>query len=277
MAGILALFSSVLWGSADFLGGTISRRRPPLSVVGWSQFVGLIFMAVLAVITGAWRDPIGYLPWATLASLSGLVGLLAFYRALADGSMGIVAPIASLGSLVPLAVGLLSGDRPAGWQIVGIGAALVGVVLASAPEMAGSAGKRNVFLALFAAGVFGVALLSMAEGSRNSPIMTMLWMRLVTVIVAGGVALSRRNVGGVRLADFAILVPLGIFDVGANLAYGFAAQQGLLSLVAVLGSLYPVMTLGLAWKFDRERLARIQYVGVVATLVGVALISAGGG
>jgi drug/metabolite transporter (DMT)-like permease len=273
---ILALMSSVMWGVSDYLGGAVTRRLAPVVVVGWSQFIGMLFMVVIATFAHAWSDPLGYLPWAVLASLSGLIGLLAFYRALADGSMGIVAPIASLGSLVPVAAGLITGDRPQPWQLVGVLVALVGIVLASGPELSGGTGRRNVLLALFSAAVFGVALLAVAKGSATSPAMTMLGMRVVTVTIVGTVALTRRNIGGVAARDFRFLLPIGVFDVGANVMYGYATTKGLLSLVAVLGSLYPVMTVGLAWRIDHERLARIQYVGVLATLFGAALISVGG-
>ena len=276
MPALLALFSSALWGTGDYLGGSLTKRLAPLAVVGWSQVCGLVFMVLLSATTGAWSDPTGYIPWALLAALCGLVGLVAFYRALAGGAMGIVAPLASLGSLVPIVVGLASGDHPSSWQLAGVGAALLGVVLASGPEMSGQTKRRNVYLALFSAAVFGVVLLSIAKGSRISPLMTMTVMRLTQVVLALGIGLAVRNFGGVRSKDFAWLVPIGLLDVLANVTYGLAAQRGLLSLVSVLGSLYPVMTLGLAARIDHERLRRIQYIGVSATLLGVALISLGG-
>lgn len=273
---ILALLSSALWGSGDYLGGTLTKRLRPLVVVGWSQVCGLIFMAVLALSTDAWRAPIGYIGWSALAALCGLVGLVAFYKALADGAMGIVAPLASLGSLVPIVVGLLSGDHPSSWQLGGIAAALVGIVLASGPEMSGQASRRNVGLALFAAAVFGVVLLAVAQGSRTSPIMAMVAMRGFQVLLAGAAALRKRELGGIGRRDFRWLAPIGFLDVMANVTYGYAAQRGLLSLVSALGGLYPVMTLALAAGIDRERLRRIQYFGVAATMAGVLLISAGG-
>ncbi len=94
--------SSLLWGSADFLGGTISRRRKAALVVGASQAAGLLTIAVVATLAGAWGDDTGYLPWAVLSGVAGVVGLVSFYAALAAGTMGVVSPIAALGVVVPV-------------------------------------------------------------------------------------------------------------------------------------------------------------------------------
>ena len=101
--------SSLLWGSADFLGGTISRRRKAALVVGVSQAAGLVAIALVAALAGAWGDDTGYLPWAVLSGVAGVVGLVSFYAALAAGTMGVVSPIAALGVVVPVLVGLRPG------------------------------------------------------------------------------------------------------------------------------------------------------------------------
>jgi drug/metabolite transporter (DMT)-like permease len=129
MAAVLALLSSVLWGSADFLGGTVSRRHQAALVVGTSQAAGLVAIAVVAVAAGALGDDPGYLPWAILSGVAGVVGLVSFYAALAAGTMGVVSPIAALGVVVPVLAGLLKGERPAVIQLVGIVVAVAGVVL----------------------------------------------------------------------------------------------------------------------------------------------------
>src|SRR5215210_7338933 len=277
MAALLALLSSVLWGGADFLGGTVSRRLPALVVVGASQLVGLLAIAAVAVALGELDAPTGYVPWAVAAGIAGLVGLVAFYAALASGTMGVVSPIAALGVIVPVVVGLARGERPSGLQLAGIVLAVVGVVLASGPELSGRAGLRPLLLAVLAATCFGLTLLFIAEGARSSTVMTLVTMRMTSVVAVTLVLVSLARRTRVRLTprDVAPIALVGIGDVSANLAYGAASTRGLVSVVAVLGSLYPVVTVLLARIVHDERLAAVQNAGIAAALSGVALIAVG--
>lgn len=281
MAVVLALLSSLLWGSADFLGGTISRRRMAVLVVASSQAAGLVAIALVALLAGALDEPTGYLWWAVGAGLAGMLGLVCFYAALAMGTMGVVSPIAALGVVVPVLVGLARGERPATIQLVGITIAVLGVVLASGPELSGRAGARPLALAALSAVGFGLALLFIAEGARTSTLMTLVTMRVTSVAVLS-VALAvvvRRLVRGRRLSldrrDAALVTVTGLADVAANLTFGLASTRGLVSIVAVLGSLYPVVTVLLARVVHAERLGVAQTVGVAGALGGVALIAAG--
>jgi drug/metabolite transporter (DMT)-like permease len=271
---VLALLSSVLWGAADFAGGTASRRLHPLAVVGVSQLAGLIAVTAWAAAAGDLGLPLDYLPWAVAAGLTGLVGLAAFYEALASGTMGIVAPVAALGVVVPVAAGLLGGESPAVLQLVGVAVAIVGVVLASGPEIGGGA-RRPLALAALAAVCFGFVLVFVKNGSETSAPMTLVGMRLTTVPIVAVVAVLARSRGGVSVADLPLLAAIGLGDAGANLAFGFASQGDALAIVAVLGSLYPVVTTLLAWFLHHERLRRVQQVGVAAALGGVVLIAGG--
>src|SRR5688572_17975292 len=138
MSPLLALLSSVLWGLSDFLGGTASRRLPVPTVLGISQFVGLVLLSVLAVATGALDTDRGYLAPALGAGVVGVLALGMFFRALAIGTMGVVAPVAALGVAVPVIAGIADGEQPSVGQAVGIVVAVVGVVLASGPELSGA-------------------------------------------------------------------------------------------------------------------------------------------
>lgn len=303
MAALLALLSSVLWGTSDFLGGTMSRRRPPLAVVGFSQAAGLLVMVVVVLATGAWGAPLGYLPWAILAASSGLIGLWTFYSALATGTMGVVSPIAATGIVVPLGAGLLVGDLPSMVQAAGVVVAIVGLGFVVAPESdpdvladsdralfgdpeahgADSSGSaesqrarwRPIILAGISALMFGTSLAAIAQGSLTSPTMTMAAMRVWSVTIMVLIALFARSVGGMTRSDLPAVFAIGAFDVGANMAYGFSAAGGELVIAAVLGSLYPVVTVILAWRIHGERLRAVQYAGVGLALVGVVLMSVG--
>lgn len=278
MGILLALASSAMWGTADFLAGELSRRRAAVAVAGASQLVGLAFMLVALLVSGEYAAGVPlqeYVGWAILASLSGLCGLVVFYTALAAGRMGVVSPIASLGVLVPLGVGLLRGESPSGLQDFGILIAVVGVVLASGPEVSGKVGLRPVLLALLAALMFGLFAVFLAAGSQASAVLTLTAQRTTSALVILALALVVGSIGGLQRGDLPRLSVIGVFDVGANLAFGIATTLGLLAVVAVLGSIYPVVTVILAWAVLRERLLPVQYIGVAATLVGVALIAAG--
>jgi drug/metabolite transporter (DMT)-like permease len=281
VAALLALLSSLLWGGADFLGGTVSRRRNAALVVGVSQAAGLLTIFVVAVLAGALDDDTGYLPWAILAGAAGVVGLVSFYAALAAGTMGVVSPIAALGVVVPVLAGLAQGERPSGWQLAGIAVAIAGVVLASGPELSGKAGARPVLLAAVAAVGFGVALLAIARGSQHSTLMTLTTMRLTSVSLLAAallVALGRgipRSTFTLDRRDLALVAMVGIADLSANLTFGLASRRADVSVVSVLGSLYPVVTVLLARAFHGERLGRLQSTGVAGALAGVVLIATG--
>jgi drug/metabolite transporter (DMT)-like permease len=271
----LALLSSVLWGGADFLGGLLSRRRPAAAVVGASQAVGLAAVATAAVVTGEVSGPTAWLPWSVLAGLAGTVGLVCFYAALSTGTMGVVSPIAALGAVVPVLIGVAGGERPGAVQVAGIALALVGAAAASGPELRGAAGARPVALAVVAGVGFGLALYLIGAGSRTSALMTLTGMRATSVAIFLGAALVLRTVGGLRPADAGPLAAVGLADAGANLTFGIASTTGLLSVTAVLGSLYPVVTVLLARGVLHERLRGVQQAGVAAALTGVVLISTG--
>ena len=287
MAALLALFASALWGTADFLGGTAARRLPVASVLGVSQLVALLGLVPLAAAIGALDEPRSYVLPALLAGLTGTAALACFYRALASGTMGVVAPIASLGVVVPVVVGLLDGERPGALQLIGMAVAVVGVVLASGPELLGSGrgGAAPLVLAAAAALGFGavLSLIAVASGGEGGTVgavvMTLLVMRLVSVLALTSLLLallrSRGPEIGVRRGDLPLLLTIGVFDAGANAMFALASQGDLVSVTAVLASLYPVVTVLLARRFHAERLATVQQVGVVLALTGVVALAGG--
>lgn len=275
MAALLALLSSLLWGTADFGGGLVARRLNAVAVVAWSQLAGLVTVTLVVLATGAWTGPADWLVWSVLAGVFGPLGLVAFYTALATGTMGVVSPIAALGAVVPVLVGLLQGERPTALQAVGMVVALTGAVLASGPELSGGAKARAVLLAALAGLFFGLALVGIAEGADSDAVMTLFGMRVTSGLLAAAAGLALRTTGGVRWRDAPALVPIGIADAGANLLFGIAATMGLVSIVSVLGALYPVATVLLARYVLRERMLPVQGVGVGVALVGVVVLAAG--
>ena len=265
-----------MWGTADFLGGVLSRRLPALAVYGLSQAAGFVVLVLAATATGGWAADPGYWPWAIGASVLGMIAMLAFYQALAIGPMGIVSPLVALSVLVPVTVSLLRGELPAPVQVLGILVAIVGILLASGPELSGAESAKPLILAGVAAVGFGGMFVLMAEGSKHDPLMTMTGMRVTTVLIFAVILLYTRSVGGARPRDAGPLIAIGVLDAAANVTFGFATTLGLLSVTAVLGDLYPVVTAVLAAIFLRERLRAVQYAGVTTALAGVLLIASGG-
>ena len=290
---LLALGSSLLWGVSDFLGGIASRRSPTLVVVLVSQSAGLLLALVTAAATGSFSAPIGYLPWAIGAGLAGAGAVLLFYRALAIGTMGVVAPLASLGVLVPVVIGLATGRLPSVLCLAGVVVAIAGVVITAGLGRGGPGhggpgddgrARRSVLLAIGAALGFGVLQYAISGGAAYSVVMTMTAMRVTSVPVLGVAAFfafgpaarpTLTSEKQLRPGIFALIAVVGLFDVGANLLFADATVAGALAVVAVLGSLYPAVTVLLARVVDGERMTRMQNVCVLTALAGVAMISLG--
>lgn len=279
MATLLALFSSLLWGTADYHGGNLSKKYPAIAVLGVTQAIGLIFGIILVLITGEFSANAfgtdGYFIPGALAGVLGYFGLICLYAGLATGRMGVVAPISALSALIPVAYAFfIKGDRLSVILSIGAALAILGAFLASGPELSQGLPIKPLILALGAALGFGTSLLWMAIGSQGSPLMTMVMMRTTTLFVSLAILLKFRTLGGLRLRLAPILIFIGCADFLANLLLGIATTKGSLTLAMVLGALYPIFTAGLAFKFLNERLHRVQYIGVFAAVAGVALISA---
>lgn len=256
-------------------------------VVLASQAAGLLAVTIVATVGGHWADASGYVPWAITAGLVGVVGLLAFYEALASGTMGIVSPIAALSVIVPVTAGLVTGHWPSLLVGAGLLLAIVGVVAASGPEHAAGRSLRPVILATVAAVCFGAVLILIAQGARSSAVMTMVGMRVASVTALTAViVMLRRSLWSGRnslrtgrewhtAAIWTTVVIAGLFDVSANLAYAAASQLSALTIVAVLGSLYPAVTVVLARLIHGERMSALQHVGVTLAITGVVIIAGG--
>jgi drug/metabolite transporter (DMT)-like permease len=274
-AVLLALGASLSWGVGDFLGGVSSRRLPTVTVLAVSQAAGLVAVGVTAAVLAEGPPGARALAFAVAAGAGGVVGIGALYRGMAVGAIAIVAPISAAGAAVPLAVGLAQGERPSPLQLAGICLALGGVALASHER--GPGGTRvaaGVGLALVAALGFGLYFVLIDEASEASPLWAVLVARATSSALALALAARLRQVGVAR-RDLPVLVLIGLFDVAANGLLVLALTRGLVSVVPVLASLYPVATVLLARGLLGERIARGQQAGVAFALGGVGLISAG--
>ncbi len=278
MASLLALLSSAMWGTADFFAGRLSKKHHPFGVLGFSQVFGLLVGILIVVISGSWQGKVlgldGFLIPGALAGLFGYIGLACLYEGLSTGRMGVVSPISSLSTVIPLAYALITGDVLSTITLFGVVIALVGVFCASGPELSQGLPIKPLLLALGAAAGFGLALTFIAIGSQSSALLTMVSMRGATFFVTISLAIRFKTTGNFDKKSIPLLFFIGAADFIANLLLGIACTKGLVSVAMVFGSLYPIATALLAYKFLQERLHRVQYVGIALAVAGVSIISA---
>ena len=282
MIELLALGSAVLYGSADFFGGLTARRANTIATVVWTQFVGLVLLALvipfLPAATVSSRDWV----WGFIAGLSGGIGVALLYRALAVGTMAVVAPTtAVIAAMIPVLFAFVVGERLRPLTLLGVALALVAIALVSRPASPNGAGlekaKRAGFppgfgLALLSGVSVGIFLLSLARTSMAAGMWPLIAARISSIALFGLIALFTRRTLRMGRTAAATAVTGGALDMAANALYMTAARIGPLSIVVTLASLYPASTVILARFVLAEHLSRIQIAGLVCALVAVTLI-----
>jgi drug/metabolite transporter (DMT)-like permease len=282
MIEFLALISAVLYGSADFCGGLTARRANTVATVFVSQLAGLILILLalpfLPAATVTTRDWI----WGIVAGLSGGIGVALLYRALAVGTMAVVAPITAVcAAMIPVFFGFTVGERFRLLTIVGIVLAFVAIVLVSQPrkaesEKGQSTGKRSfppgLVLALLAGVIVGIFFLALARTSSAAGMWPLIAARITSIALFGIIAVATGRTVRMSAPATATAVGGGVLDMLANAVYMFAARVGPLSIVVTLASLYPAATVILARVFLRERLSFVQGTGIACALGAVAII-----
>jgi drug/metabolite transporter (DMT)-like permease len=261
------------------MGGQQSRRMSVLGVLAVSQPAGLVLIGLTLPIIGADHVSADKLAIAFLAGAASLGGLGAFYAAMAMGTVSVVSPIAALGVVVPVAVGLARGEDPGTLQLIGLIAATAGVIVLSREEDEGAesraVARRSILLAIVAGLGFGLFFAGLDIASPDRPGWAVFSVRLGGVVtVAAALLVARPSLEGVGGA-IPILIAIGAFDVLANTLFAVASTIGILPVVAVGGSMYPAFTVALAHGVLGERLRPLQWSGVVLALAGVVLIAAG--
>jgi drug/metabolite transporter (DMT)-like permease len=276
LAIALALGAAAAWGTADFVAGAASRGYPAVGVLFFANLVSLVAAVGVLLVSGEPAPPVDTVALAGLTGLATTTGLLALYRALAVGTMGIVAPISGCGVIVPVLAGISAGDRISPVAAVGMSLAVAGVTFA----VLGTGDERSrartsyvaVALALLSAAAFGIdrVLTDAVAGT------SVLWLLVISHLLAAGVLavlFARHRDRSVTRRAQVEIVGAGILQVLATGLFAFATRGGNLSIVAVCGAMYPVFTALLARVVFHERLRPVQGFGVLATLSGIALIA----
>jgi drug/metabolite transporter (DMT)-like permease len=269
---LLALGASLAWGVGDFFGPLISRTVGVLPVLMWAQAGGIASL-LLAVAIRA-QGPAGWgVLYAIGAGCGGMLGLFAYYRGMITGTMSVVAPIAGVSAVIPVIFGIATGDHPSVAQVTGVAATLAGVGLASIEHQEGRRRvAAGVGLALLAACGFGFYFPWMHAAGKVDFWWASVVFRTTALLLVATAVTSRRI--DVRLSPrvTAIAVGAGIVDTAGNVCFAASSQHGLVSLTAVLASLYPIVTVLLAASVLHERVAPLQRAGIALTLAGVVLI-----
>ncbi len=268
------LASALSWGAGDFSGGLASQRSPVLGVVIASQLVGLGLLAGLALLFGEPVPAAADLLWGAGAGLAGGLGLVALYRGLAGGRMGVVAPVnAVVSAAVPVLFGAWFAGLPAAPQLAGFGLALVAVGLVSRPGDGGHLRPRDLGLPLLSGLGFGLFLVVIGRVSASAIFWPLVAARASSLGMLLVVAALLRQGQRPAWNQLPLIATVGLLDTGGNAFYALAAQAGRFDVAAVLSSLYPAVTVLLAWAVLKEPISRAQWLGVAAALVAVGLIA----
>jgi drug/metabolite transporter (DMT)-like permease len=268
-----ALAASITWGAGDFSGGLATRRAQVLSVVFGAHTVGLIMLVALAFV---WSEPFPTtldLIWGSVAGLAGALGVVAFYQALAVGRMGIVAPIAAmLSAATPVLFGVLIEGLPGPIQLLGFVLAFIAVGLISGLGVA-KGSTRGLGLALLAGLGFGSFFILISRVSHGAVFWPLASARLSSVLFLLAVVLFRRQKILPAKSVWPMVFLAGALDVAGNVFFVLATHVGRLDVAAILSSLYPAVTVLLATIILKERVTRLQAIGIVIALVAIPLIS----
>lgn len=279
MAAILGLLAAVTYGAADFVGGMATKRSNPFSVVVFSQVTGSALLLAALPFVASGRATVAALAWGARAGAGGGFGVVFLYRGLAEGRMSVVAPVTGVvAAISPVLVGLLRGERPGPVPLLGVVLALGAVALVSSaphPDSDASAHRSGLLDALVAGLGFGVFFIGLDLAGDDTGLWPLVAARLGSLVLVAAFAVILRRPLLVEAPVRRSAAGAGVLDVAANLFYLLGTRAGLLSLVAVLTSMYPASTVVLARVVLDERLRRSQIAGLACAAVGVAMIAAG--
>lgn len=278
MAILLAALCAVTYGLADYSGGRASRSVASAVVTLLGQATSFVLVVVGVLVIGTPIASAHDLWWGAAGGIAGGFALIAFYRALSRGTMTVVAPTTAVVSAVlPVIVGLSLGERPSGPAIVGIIVACLAVALVS-----GAIGSRHqetsistVMLAAAAGSGFGFIFIAFARTADDSGLWPLVAARTASIPVVAMVVVATRPGRGAMRSVIWLIVASGVLDMAANLFYLEASHRGLLSIVAVISSMYPVSTVCLAFGLDHERVSKTQAIGLALAATALTLVSLG--
>ena len=276
MTLIISLCAALFYGVADYSGSRGARVANSASITFVGQAAALLLISIYLLITWTTPPPLESWMWTTGGGFGGAIALVAFYQAMSKGSMTVIAPItAVIGLSVPVIAGFLQGERPKTVAWVGIAIAVVAVALVGdvLDKHDLPTSMNAIWMAIAAGFGFGMIFVCMAQASHEHGIWPLFGQRIVSVPTVALLAFAQTRKVGVPRSAIGFALAAGILDTSANGLYLLATHTGMMSLVSVITALYPVSTVVLAMKFDRERLHRSQAVGMALAATSLVLVS----
>jgi drug/metabolite transporter (DMT)-like permease len=274
---VFALGSALVYGVADYCGGRAARTEEALAVVVFGQACSVVVVLVAVPLLG---DPVAPLRDWLLGGIGGLfgaLGLVVFYTAMSRGPMTVVAPVTAVVSAVaPVIWGVATGDRPGIAAFIGIAVAVCSIALVSGlGGYSGGVVLSTVLLAALGGLGFAITFITLGETGDDAGLWPLVAARSVSVVLASAIVLATGRGFAIARPKRGLVAVGGMLDMTANVLYLLAARRGLLSIVAVISSLYPTSTVALAFGFDGERVTRSQAVGMVLAVAALVLVTLG--
>jgi drug/metabolite transporter (DMT)-like permease len=274
LAILYGLASAASWGAGDFCGGVATKRSNAVVVVAIAHVVGGGLLMALALLLGESMPPLSILLLGAAGGFFGGVGVLALYRGLGSGRMGVVAPVSAVVTAVlPVIVGGFTEGLPSVWQVAGFVIALVAVWLLSGGGRGVPVRTDELRWALIAGLGFGLFFVFVDRAVDAAVLWPLVAARAASTALAFGIVVLRHQAAPSTRLPIGMIVLSGISDAGGNGFFALATRTGRLDISAVVSSLFPAGTVLLAWLFLKERLDRRQWVGVAAALVALVLIA----
>ncbi len=272
---LFGLAAAMCWGAADFSGGVASKRNGAMIVVIISQIVGIVLLGTSAILFAEELPSLTNIMWSIFAGFSGGAGLVALYHALSVEKMGIVAPVTAVWSaLVPMSFGIATEGLPTRSQFTGFAFAFMGVWLITREENSQKIELERIRFPLMAGTGFGLFMILIDQVQGTGIFWPLVSARTAaTILTFGMIVYSGQKINLSGIAFIPLILLAGFLDTGGNVFYVLAARSGRLDIAAILTSMYPAITVLLAWILLKERLMNKQWLGVFAVMIAVALIS----
>ena len=274
LAIIIGLASAVSWGAGDFVGGCATRRTSAYYVVLVTQIMGIIIFPILAFVFSESLPPLSNLMWGAFAGFFGAAGLIALYMGLAKGKMSVVAPLAAVISvIIPVIYSALNEGTPSIFKIAGFVFAFIGIWFIVSINVGSGLKAKDLEYPLLAGILFGLFFISIDNFSATAIYWPLTVSRVIALIMLTGFIISTKTV--IRTTSDVILIVIlaGSFNTGGAILFALASQAGRLDVATILSSLSPAVTVLLACTLLKEQLAARQWLGVIAALIAISLIS----
>ncbi|HTH05554.1 MAG TPA: EamA family transporter [Ilumatobacteraceae bacterium] len=276
MPVLLALCSAVVYGVGDWMGGRASRQQRSLVVAMIGQAMSLVLIGIVVAIAGTPAPDVSTWMWGALGGVVGALGIAGLYHALANGDVTVVAPLSAVvGAVVPVVIAIATGERPSALALAGMGIAAAAIALVSGAlgTHEHNTSRRIVTLSVFVGVCFGLLFVALERTDADSGLWPLVAARFASVPMLLALVLITRSRVVRHRASLLFAIAAGVFDMSANVFYLAAVRTGLLSIVAVVASLYPASTVALAYVVDKERVSKWQAVGLGAAAVALVMVT----